>query len=273
MKETKFIKINTLDYCKLEYENLTQLEQNNHDYIICSMFTNNYYKYLNRFKYSILNQNLPVAIYLLPDIHHSITMKGSEDMRFTKHNFILSCLERYQTDILFLDIDLVLLSYPYIFDFINTDFAIYNWLADLENTGYIFDQNQNKYTPAQEIRYYTTDQMIGTGPVHYWKPTEASKILLTNLATYLAKTPYASDDHMIDIFYNFRDFDISATWLPKEYCRFPWYPHIKPVILHTDWPAPAQNRPSNDLKKIDVFRCQIRTNKPQDINCLTLYNY
>ena len=200
-------------------------------------------------------------------------MSGSEDMRFTKHNFILSCLERYQTNILFLDIDLIVMSYPHIFDFIQTDFAIYNWLADLENTAYTYDQKKNKYIPSHEIRFYSSDQMIGTGPVHYWKPTEANKILLTQLSEFLSRTPYASDDHMIDIFYNFRDFDISATWLPKEYCRFPWHPHIKPIILHTDIPAPAQNRPSNNLQKLKEYLCQYRTNKPIDINSYKLYTY
>lgn len=269
--ETKFIKINTLNYSYLEYENLSNAHK--HNFLICSMFTENYRHFYNRFVYSVRNFNLPIAIYRLPEIHHSITMSGTDDMRYTKHNFILSCLERYQTNILFLDIDLIILSYPEIFDSIQTDFAIYNWLHDITNTAYTYDPKQNRYVPAHEILFYSSDQMIGTGPVHFWRPTSSVKELLTRLSEHLARTPYASDDHMIDVFFNFRDFDISYTWLPKEYCRFPWHPHIKPVILHKDFPALSQNRPSNNVQKLDESRCQIRTNKPEDINQYRLYVY
>ena len=263
--------INTLDYSKLVYENLNSNKIDN--YIVCSMFTRNYYKFFDRFKYSCLDFNLPVAIYEIPDIHYSISMSGSDDMRFSKHRFILSCLERYKCPIVFLDIDTVVCQFPDLFGKITTDFAIYNWLADIENTAYISDNNKNIYVPANEIRYYSQEQMIGTGPVHYWKPTDSVKELLNRLGDYLTITPYASDDHMIDVFFNFRDFDITYTWLPKEYVRFPWHPHVKPVILHPDFPAPEQDRPSNNVQKMDLRKCRVRNNMPQNINGYKLYVY
>lgn len=263
--------INTLDHSKLVYENLNSKKVNN--YIVCSMLTKNYYKFYNRFKLSCIDHDLPLAIYEIPEIHYSITMSGSSDIRFSKHNFILSCLERYNCPIVFLDIDLVVCQFPYIFDSITTDFAIYNWLADIENTTYVFDPNKKVYVPNHEIRYYSEEQMIGTGPVHYWRPTDPVKELLTRLGLYLTNTPYASDDHMIDVFFNFRDFDITYTWLPKEYVRFPWHPHVKPVILHPDWPAGEQDRPSNHVIKMDLKKCKVRTNLPQNINGYKLYTY
>ena len=263
--------INTLDYSKLVYENLSSQKVDN--YIVCSMLTKNYYKFFNRFKFSCIDHDLPIAIYELPDIHYSISMSGSDDMRFSKHRFILSCLERYKCPIVFLDIDLVVCQFPDLFGKITTDFAIYNWLADIENTAYAFDQSTNLYYPSHEIRFFSTDQMIGTGPVHYWKPVDSVTELLTRLGRYLSVTPYASDDHMIDVFFNFRDFDITYTWLPKEYCRFPWWPQVKPVILHPDFPAEVKNRPTNSLLRFDPSKLKTRTNLPLNVNGQKLYEY
>jgi hypothetical protein len=237
------------------------------------MFTKKYEHYYKRLKLSCIDHNLPVAFYELPAVHHSVTISGTDDPRFTKQNFILSCLDRYKHPIVYLDIDTVICQYPYLFDLIDTDLAIYNWLADIENTAYNYSKQHNAYIPINEIRHYSQEQLVSTGPVSFWKPTDSSKMLLSKVIDFLAITPYASDDHAIDIMFNFRDFDITYTWLPKEYVRFPWHPHVKPVILHPDWPAFTQNRPTNNMVMLNHLKCTTRTNLPQNINGYKLYIY
>lgn len=274
--------INTLDYSKLYHS--SQSENPQEDFLVVSCFTKNYEHYAKEFLHSILDKRLPCVIYEIPEIHHSVSISGTEDMRFSKHNFIISCLRYFKSNILFLDIDLILIDYPDIFLNSRFDFMIYNWLSDIHNTGYRIEEDSidnisksnhihKEYKPVINIPYYDPNQLLCSGPVQYYKPKPEIFRFLSTLGEYLSLNPLASDDHLMDVFFNFNKFNISYGWLPKEYCRFPWWPHIKPTILHNNWPTPEQNRPSNVLKMFDENRCLKKTSSLPYISNQKLYIY
>ena len=76
----------------------------------------------------------------IPSIHYSKSNKGSLDMNFCQPKLILDVIKGINIPILFVDSDIVFNKFPsLIFDFKKKeiDFAIYNWLEDPDNDGYL----------------------------------------------------------------------------------------------------------------------------------------
>ena len=245
-------------------------------FIVCAMFTGShkYLKYAERLAFSCETLNLPYSIYHVPEIHHSISLLGGNNLSFTKANFIYNCLDRFGTKaIVYLDIDVVIVEKPKLL--INgakdgIEFSIYNWLADPHNEAYLpingrldpDDYRSALYTYSHHIAYYSKDQLICSGPTQLWGNTSNARTLLVDWQKTMIENVMQADDPCLDIAYNNLDIPLKASWLPKEYVRFPWWPHIKPVILHQDIPANGSKRPSEktgDRKRLYPDKLQIKT--------------
>lgn len=239
-------------------ENLFFVHRN--PFIVCAFFTPShmrYYKFAQRFLSSCKKFNLPCCIYLLPDIHRSISLSGCDDLAFTKANFIAYNLERFpEKNILYIDIDILFVEYPEIFAEISRtsyDFAIYNWLSDLNNATFppllekigdkIIDSELHMY--ASHILHYCTDQLMCSGGVQFYRNCLQSKYFLKAWQNIISKNPYCADDECLDYAYNNLDsssIKLQPLWLEMSYLRLPCWPHIKPVILHPGMPKAGEKR-------------------------------
>src|SRR5256885_2123566 len=106
-------------------------------YIVGGMFTAAYSKKAERLAASCERFRLPYVLHEVPTIHRSISARGSDDLSYTKPNFILHLLSKYQKPVLYLDCDVEVVRYPELLDELisaRTDFAVYNGYADAEST-------------------------------------------------------------------------------------------------------------------------------------------
>lgn len=132
------------------------------------------------------------------------------------------------------------------------DFAVYNWLSDEHNEAYVpvTVEIEGKisysefYAYSHHIDYYSTSQLICSGGVHFYRNSMESRELLKRWQEVVAQNPYCADDECLDFAYNNldRSLEFHSFWLDKSYLRLPWWPHIKPVILHPGMPAAGVNR-------------------------------
>ena len=95
------------------------------------------------------------------------------------------------------------------------------------------------YCFSHSIDGYDPAQLIASGAVQYYAPPAQS--LLQRWFETIARYPMAADDEALDHAYNFLAdrTGLRAAWLPKEYCRYAWWIHIRPTIDHPDFPAPV----------------------------------
>jgi hypothetical protein len=233
-----------------------------------------YEKLADRLALSCQDFELPYSIYHVPEIHNSMSLKGGNNLSFTKANFIYNCLDRFVTKtIIYLDIDLVIVDKPQLL--INNskdgvELSIYNWLADPHNEAYMpingrldpDDYRSSIYTYSHHIAYYSTDQLLCSGATQLWGNTSNARKLLNDWQRAIIENNMQADDPCLDIAYNNLSIPMKISWLPKEYIRIPWWPHIKPVILHRDIPASGGKRPSEengDRKRLYPDKLQIKT--------------
>lgn len=255
-------------------ENLTYSSST--PFIVCAMFAGStkYMNYAKRLALSCEDFDLPYSIYHVPEIHNSMFLKGGNNLSFTKANFIYNCLDRFVAKtIVYLDIDVVIVDKPQLL--INNskddvEFSIYNWLADPHNEAYIpingrldpDDYRSSLYIYSHHIAYYSVYQLLCSGATQLWGNTSNARKLLNDWQTTIIENNMQADDPCLDIAYNNLGIPIKVSWLPKEYLRIPWWPHIKPVILHRDIPAPDDKRPSEetgDRKRLYLDKLQIKT--------------
>ncbi len=103
---------------KLNYGNIYSdykvLESSAHcNLIVCSMFTptndEKYFKLADRLISSCKKYSLPYAVYKVSNVHTSINLDGTDSPLYTKSNFILFNMERFQDkNILYVDVDMIL---------------------------------------------------------------------------------------------------------------------------------------------------------------------
>ncbi len=245
-------------YHRIYKENIHSLD--NFNFIMCTMFTPHKAKFCehaNRLALSCDIYKLPYIIYEIPKIHYSISLDGQDDLTFTKANFIYYNMQKFPTkDILYVDIDLFFIDDPKVIIEIsgsNYGFAIYNWLSDEHNEAYIpinekleaGNINSHLYIFSHSIDLHSSKQLICSGGVQFYRNSDSSKYLLEAWQRVIADNPLSADDQCLDFAFNnfiLDLIDLKPFWLNKSYLRLPWWPHVKPVILHPELPSP-QRRP------------------------------
>lgn len=264
------------------YSNYKSCEfHDTYNFIVCSMFTptnENYFHLADRLIKSCEKFSLPFAVYKVSNIHKSINLNGTDHPLYTKANFILFNMERCRDkNILYVDIDMIFIDYPQMIieiDNSNIDFAIYNWLNDVHNEAYMpIVQNiggkatfSEFYVYSHSIDYYSNEQLICSGGVQYYKNSSNARKLLETWQKVIEENSGIADDECLDCAFNnlgYENIEISFKWLDKPYLRLPWWPHIKPVILHPTIPIAGGRRASfpqeSKRKRFYPERCQRRT--------------
>jgi tetratricopeptide (TPR) repeat protein len=250
-------------------------------FIVCAMFTPNkpsLFQYANRLVSSCEKYRLPYIIYEVPGIHKSISPQGQEDLAFTKANFIYFNMLRFPTkNILYLDIDVLFVDHPDVIVEISKagyDFAIYNWLNDEHNEAYIPINRKIElgniysdfYMFSHCIGYHCSEQLICSGAAQFYKNSIKAKYLLESWQGVIANNPGYADDECLDYTYNnfILDLeDLEPFWLDKSYCRYPWWPHIKPIILHPDLPYGGRSchiTEINNRQRFYPIKCKPKLN-------------
>lgn len=224
-----------------------------------AMFTDSHAAYASRFVDACRKFRIPHVVCRVPTVHRSITPKGSEDLRYTKANFVHFLLERYGRPCLYMDIDCYFEEYPSKIGHLaenGYDFAIYNWFADEHTEAYLpFPVTVNAmdgepmvvsnrfYSFSHSVDYYATDQLFCSGGVQFYGSTTKAKTLLRLWYESIARFPGASDDECLHFSFNNggdSTLGLKTSWLEKSYMRLPWWIYVPPIINHPDFPDLAQ---------------------------------
>jgi hypothetical protein len=225
-------------------------------YVIGAMFTAAYQANAERLAASCARYGLPYLIHEVPTVHRSISGKGTEDLAYTKPNFIHFLLTTYKCPVLYLDADCEFMAQPELIAGLvksRCDFAIYNWFAD---------QSTDCYTPVElspgegepavknrfyrflgSERYFTTKQLKCNGLVQFYGNSIAARALLSRWHRTIASFRGCTDDSALSFTFNnltgksWLYWVLKARWLPQPYARISWWICTKPVINHSDLPT------------------------------------
>lgn len=246
-------------------------------FLICAMFTpgEKYIRYANRLADSCEEYGLPYCIYEVANVHTSISLGGTDDLAYTKANFIAFNMEQFpRKNILYVDVDFIFMDYPKRISEISgeeADFAVYNWLSDRHNEAYMpvkYEDggkeavSKKYYAFSRNIGLYCTDQIICSGGVQLYRNSDQAKLILEYWQTIIARSPRSADDECLDYAYNnlvSTGIALKSVWLDKAYLRMPFWPHVKPVILHPGPTLAGQRRPIPALdnkKRFYPERCE-----------------
>ena len=237
------------------------------DFLIVSFFTQNYKDKADRLINSLNNFNLNYKIFEIPTIHYSKSNKGSNDINYCMPMLIINILKQSKVPIIFLDCDLVLVKEPTLFYSLkkkNVDFAIYNWLDDSENDGYLpvklkinterGDIEKTYYINSVNIKLLNNpnkdEQLFSSGGVAYFSESRSSMNLLNEWLENIIKYPKAPDDQLLDYTFNYSSTvrkNLKVEWLDKSYCRVYWWIFSQPIIDH---PGHMAHRVNDNFFKI-----------------------
>ncbi|MDC2999882.1 putative nucleotide-diphospho-sugar transferase [Candidatus Pelagibacter sp.] len=233
---------------KIYKENKLKVEE----FLIVSFFTQNYKDKADRLINSLNNFNLNYKIFEVPTIHYSKSDKGSNDINYCMPKLIIDMLKQFKIPIIFLDCDLVVMKEPKLFYSLkekNIDFAIYNWLEDSENDGYLpVKLKINSEKGEIEETYYINSvnvkllnnpnkegQLFSSGGVAYFSESNSSINVLNEWLENIIKYPKAPDDQLLDHTFNYSSTvrkNLKVEWLDKSYCRVFWWIFSEPIINH-----------------------------------------
>ncbi len=236
-------------------------------FLIISFFTQNYKDKADRLINSLNNFNLNYKIFEIPTIHYSKSNKGSNDINYCMPKLIIDMLKQFKVPIIFLDCDLVLVKEPTLFYSLkkkNVDFAIYNWLDDSENDGYLpvklkinterGDIEKTYYINSVNIKLLNNpnknEQLFSSGGVAYFSESRSSMNLLNEWLENIIKYPKAPDDQLLDYTFNYSSTvrkNLKVEWLDKSYCRVYWWIFSQPIIDH---PGHMAHRVNDNFFKI-----------------------
>ena len=248
---------------KIYKENKLEIE----DFLIVSFFTQNYKDKADRLINSLNNFNLNYKIFEVPTIHYSKSDKGSNDINYCMPKLIIDMLKQFKVPIIFLDCDLVVMKEPKLFYSLkekNIDFAIYNWLEDSENDGYLpVKLKINSERGEIEETYYINSvnvkllnnpnkerQLFSSGGVAYFSESNSSINVLNEWLENIIKYPRAPDDQLLDHTFNYSSTvrkNLKVEWLDKSYCRVFWWIFSQPIIDH---PGHMSHRVNDNFFKI-----------------------
>ena len=248
---------------KIYKENKLKVEE----FLIVSFFTQNYKDKADRLINSLNNFNLNYKIFEVPTIHYSKSDKGSNDINYCMPKLIIDMLKQFKVPIIFLDCDLVVMKEPKLFYSLkekNIDFAIYNWLEDSENDGYLpVKLKINSERGEIEETYYINSvnvkllnnpnkegQLFSSGGVAYFSESNSSINFLNEWLENIIKYPKAPDDQLLDHTFNYSSNvrkNLKVEWLDKSYCRVFWWIFSEPIINH---PGHMSHRINDNFFKI-----------------------
>ncbi len=237
------------------------------EFLIVSFFTQNYKDKADRLINSLNNFNLNYKIFEVPTIHYSKSDKGSNDINYCMPKLIIDMLNQFKIPIIFLDCDLVVMKEPKLFYSLkekNIDFAIYNWLEDSENDGYLpVKLKINSERGKIEETYYINSvnvkllnnpnregQLFSSGGVAYFSESNSSINILNEWLENIIKYPKAPDDQLLDHTFNYSSTvrkNLKVEWLDKSYCRVFWWIFSEPIINH---PGHMSHRVNDNFFKI-----------------------
>jgi hypothetical protein len=221
-------------------------------FLVAGMLTAGYEDKAKRLVDSCRRFHLPYVIYEVPTVHRSISPKGSDDLRFTKANFIRFLLDTFDKPALYLDVDVYFSHYPEAVENIvrsGYDFAIYNWLADDHTEAYRpievnigtmaspVASRDRFYVFSHSVDYFAEDQLVCSGAVQFYGNTVQTRSLLSLWHQAVARNERALDDHCLDFVYNNYPSDMpkpKAIWLEKSYVRYGFWIHVRPIINHPE---------------------------------------
>jgi hypothetical protein len=240
------------DFKNIYKENLSF---NNVSFVVCSMFTPDkpvFFQYADRLVRSCEKFKLPYIIYTAPQIHKSLSPVGDDNPAYTRTNLIKYNLAHFpDKNVLCVDTDMFFMDYPG--DIARAsdsgyDFAVYNWLNDAHNEAYmpinrtLAENNRlsDFYLFSHCIGYSSSEQLISSGGVQFYRNSSEAKYLLDAWQAFIVSNPDFAEDQCLDFVYNNFIIDkrnIKVFWFDKSYLRFPWWPHIRPVIIHSGLPS------------------------------------
>ena len=224
------------------------------NFIVISFFTKSYKDKADKLINSLNKFNINYKVFEIPTIHYSKSNKGSDDINYCMPKLIMKALSRFRLPILFIDCDMEIVQKPELFyrlDEKKIDFAIYNWLEDNDNDGYLpLKLNINTSEGKIEKTYFINKvnvkllnhsekekQLFSSGAVAYFSNSDLSNKLLKDWYKNIEKYPQLPDDQILDYTFNFT-FDkknkLKIEWLSKNYCRVYWWIFTKPIINHPD---------------------------------------
>ena len=227
---------------------------NDKNFIVVSFFTKNYKDKADKLINSLNKFNINYKVFEIPTIHYSKSNKGSDDINYCMPKLIMKALSNFRLPILFIDCDMEIVQKPELFyrlDEKKIDFAIYNWLEDNDNDGYLpLKLNINTSEGKIEKTYFINKvnvkllnhsekekQLFSSGAVAYFSNSDLSNKLLKDWYKNIEKYPQLPDDQILDYTFNFT-FDkknkLKIEWLSKNYCRVYWWIFTKPIINHPD---------------------------------------
>ncbi len=227
---------------------------NDKNFIVVSFFTKSYKDKADKLINSLNKFNINYKIFEIPTIHYSKSNKGSDDINYCMPKLIMKALSSFRLPILFIDCDMEIVQKPELFyrlDEKKIDFAIYNWLEDSDNDGYLpLKLNINTSEGKIEKTYFINKvnvkllnhsekekQLFSSGAVAYFSNSDLSNKLLKDWYKNIEKYPQLPDDQILDYTFNFT-FDkknkLKIEWLSKNYCRVYWWIFTKPIINHPD---------------------------------------
>jgi hypothetical protein len=227
-------------------------------YVVGAMMTPSHVRFGERLLDSCRAHSLPLALFEAPFIHRSVSPRGTEDLRYTKANFVHFLLERFQRPVLYMDADCVVAQQPTRVDDLlaaEVDFAIFNWLAEEHTESYIRADitlqdgpverttHDRFYRFSHSIDWMSQTQLLGSGAVQWYNNTDAARRLLAHWQAVVEMSPRSADDKCLDFAFNNyprQDPPLTAAWLDKSYARYAWWIYQRPVIDHPDFPYSGQ---------------------------------
>jgi hypothetical protein len=222
-------------------------------WVVVSMFTASYANKAERLAASCKRFGLSFRLYEVPSVHRSISTKGSDDLAYTKANFIRQMLTEIGRPVLFIDADCELLSYPALIDQLvqsRCDFATHNGYTDEISDQYepvqiSFTQGEPPipdrfYRLSHTVGYQTDKQTFSFSGVLYFRNSLAARTLLKKWHYAVEEFPHKGDAVTLDYVFNnltsrqWHSWLLRVQWLPKSYFRIrPWI-YVEPVINHPD---------------------------------------
>ncbi len=227
-------------------------------YVVGAMMTASHAPFGERLSASCRTHSLPLALFEVPAVHRSINPRGSEDLRFTKANFVSFLLARYDCPVLYLDVDCVVAQRPSRIDGLaaeRTDFAIFNWLAEEHTESYIPTEitlqegsatrltSDRFYRFSHSVDWMSETQLLCSGAVQWYGNSDAARRLLEHWQSTIERHPGRADDKCLD--YAFNNWPageplLRTAWLEKRYARYAWWIYERPVIDHPQFPHSAE---------------------------------
>jgi hypothetical protein len=190
---------------------------------------------------------LHFAIYEVPGVHKSISVHGIDDLGLTKAALIRFAWKQHARPVLYLDCDVIVRQPPMRVVALVTErreFAIYNWLADESTDCFQPFSAQGLpegrfYRFTHSIDFLAPEQLMCSGATQYWAQGVATERLLDRWITAQRNFPRAADDPCLDHAFNSigGSDKPSYAWFNKAYARYAWWPHVKPVLDHPQFPS------------------------------------